>query len=169
MLAAACEAPARRDPEEIAVAALAFIAWRVDELSEFLFATGLERSTIREAARTPQFLAGVLDYVEADPERLHRVARGIRASVAEVDLARRALLPSARVAHSIGDDAFGPGPLTLRCEHCRREKQLDRRRWPYVPGSVSTILAARCGPCGGSLHGPETWLDASGNEVVAYT
>jgi hypothetical protein len=55
--------------EELAIAALGFIAAEPERLSRFLAVTGIEPQSIREAAREPQFLAGVLDHVAGD-ERL---------------------------------------------------------------------------------------------------
>jgi len=55
--------------EELAVAALGFIAAEPERLGRFLAVTGIDPQSIREAAREPHFLAGVLDHVAAD-ERL---------------------------------------------------------------------------------------------------
>jgi hypothetical protein len=51
--------------EEIAAAALGFIAADPELLSRFLALTGIEPSAIRAAAREPGFLAGVLNFIAA--------------------------------------------------------------------------------------------------------
>jgi hypothetical protein len=53
----------------LAIQALAFIAEEAERLDRFLAVTGLERERIREAAREPSFLAGVLEHMLGD-ERL---------------------------------------------------------------------------------------------------
>jgi Protein of unknown function (DUF3572) len=52
--------------EQLAVAALGFIAGEPERLGRFLAMTGLGPASIRDAASEPQFLAGVLDHVAAD-------------------------------------------------------------------------------------------------------
>lgn len=59
----------RKTAEEVAVQALTFIAGDATRLGRFLATTGIGPDQIRDAAREPQFLAGVLDYAVAD-ERL---------------------------------------------------------------------------------------------------
>ena len=65
----------RSSPEQLAVAealaidALGFIAAEPERLGRFLAITGIGPDSIREAAREPHFLAGVLDHLVAD-ERL---------------------------------------------------------------------------------------------------
>ena len=59
----------REAAEALAVAALRFLAAEPERLGRFLAVTGIGPEAIREAAREPQFLAGVLDHVAAD-ERL---------------------------------------------------------------------------------------------------
>jgi hypothetical protein len=54
----------------VAIAALSFIAAEPDRLGRFLAMTGIGPESIRDAAREPQFLAGVLDHVVADEELL---------------------------------------------------------------------------------------------------
>jgi hypothetical protein len=55
--------------EDLAIAALGFIAAEPERLSRFLALTGIAPDSIRAAAREPQFLVGVLDHVMGD-ERL---------------------------------------------------------------------------------------------------
>ena len=51
--------------EEIAVAALGFIAANPELLSRFLALTGIEPQAIRSVANEPGFLAGVLHFIVA--------------------------------------------------------------------------------------------------------
>src|SRR5919201_2951648 len=59
----------RAAAEDLAIAALGFIAAEPERLRRFLALTGIAPDCIREAAREPQFLVGVLDHVVGD-ERL---------------------------------------------------------------------------------------------------
>jgi hypothetical protein len=59
----------RAAAEDLAIAALGFIAAEPERLRRFLTLTGIAPDCIREAAREPQFLVGVLDHVAGD-ERL---------------------------------------------------------------------------------------------------
>jgi len=52
--------------QELAVAALGFIAAEPERLGRFLAITGIGPESIRRAAREPQFLAGVLDHIASD-------------------------------------------------------------------------------------------------------
>jgi Protein of unknown function (DUF3572) len=55
--------------QELAITALGFIAAEPERLGRFLAMTGIGPESIREAAREPRFLAGVLDHIAGD-ERL---------------------------------------------------------------------------------------------------
>jgi hypothetical protein len=55
--------------EQLAIQALTFIASDPTQLGRFLALTGIGPAEIRDAAREPGFLAGVLDHVAGD-ERL---------------------------------------------------------------------------------------------------
>ena len=55
--------------QELAIAALGFIAAEPERLGRFLVITGIGPESIRQAAGEPHFLAGVLDHI-ADDERL---------------------------------------------------------------------------------------------------
>ena len=55
--------PTRSGAEELAVAALAFIAQVPERLRRFLDLSGLDPANLREAAADPGFLLGILDYV----------------------------------------------------------------------------------------------------------
>ena len=50
----------------LAIQALAFMAEDPDRLGAFMGATGLAIEGIRDAAREPSFLAGVLDHMLGD-------------------------------------------------------------------------------------------------------
>jgi hypothetical protein len=52
--------------EELAIAALGFIAGEPEQLGRFLAMTGIGPDSLRDAARESRFLAGVLDHVAAD-------------------------------------------------------------------------------------------------------
>src|SRR5436190_20222107 len=52
--------------EALAIAALTFIAGEPERLGRFLAMSGIGPESIRAAAREPQFLLGVLDYLAAD-------------------------------------------------------------------------------------------------------
>jgi hypothetical protein len=54
---------------EVAIQALEYLAREPEQLGRFLALSGLDPATIRAAARQPEFLAGVLEYVMGD-ERL---------------------------------------------------------------------------------------------------
>lgn len=60
----------RAAAEELAIAALGFIAAEPERLGRFLAITGLGPDSIRDAAREPRFLAGVLDHIAADESLL---------------------------------------------------------------------------------------------------
>jgi hypothetical protein len=59
----------REAAEMLAIQALGFIADEPERLSRFLAVTGLEAQSLRDAAREPNFLLGVLDHLAGD-ERL---------------------------------------------------------------------------------------------------
>jgi hypothetical protein len=50
----------------LAIAALSFIASEPEQLGRFLALTGIGPESIREAAREPDFLLGVLDHLAGD-------------------------------------------------------------------------------------------------------
>jgi hypothetical protein len=61
--------------ESVAIQALSFIAAEPERLGRFLGITGIGPAQIREAAREPGFLAGVLDYLAGDERLLTEFAR----------------------------------------------------------------------------------------------
>lgn len=56
--------------EEMAIAALAFLADDPERLSRFLALSGLSADSLRQAAAAPGFLAAVLDHLESDDRLL---------------------------------------------------------------------------------------------------
>lgn len=56
--------------EALAIAALGFLASEGSRIAAFLEATGLAPKDLREAARSPGFLAGVLEFLAADESLL---------------------------------------------------------------------------------------------------
>jgi hypothetical protein len=62
--------PAKDAAEQIAVAALNYLASDPEHLGGFLAATGIGPHNLRESARDPHFLAGVLRYIMQDESLL---------------------------------------------------------------------------------------------------
>ena len=56
----------RAEAEDLAIAALGFIAGEPERLGRFLAMTGIGPDSIRAAAREPRFLLGVLVHLAAD-------------------------------------------------------------------------------------------------------
>jgi hypothetical protein len=56
--------------DELAIAALGFLAADPERLARFLALTGLGPQSLRAAAREPGFLSGVLDHVASDESLL---------------------------------------------------------------------------------------------------
>lgn len=86
--------PARPPPEGaemVAIQALAFIAEDPDRMGAFLAATGIAPDTIRGAARSPNFLAGVLEHMLADESLLLAFSDSAGLDPTEIARARRAL------------------------------------------------------------------------------
>lgn len=77
--------------EEIAIAALGFIAADPNLLPRFLAITGIEAGHIREAAREPGFLAGVLQFIAAHEPTLLAFADNAGIEPSSVLRAMRAL------------------------------------------------------------------------------
>jgi uncharacterized protein DUF3572 len=81
----------RESAEEIAVAALGFVAADPAQLTRFLSITGIEPQAIREAAREPGFLAGVLQFIIAHEPTLIAFAESAGIEPASVAQAMRNL------------------------------------------------------------------------------
>ena len=84
--------------ETLALNALAYLAGDEDALTGFLAATGLSPDDLRSGAGDPHILAGVMDYLLADEQRL--LAFCAEAGIEETLPARaRASLPGGRETH----------------------------------------------------------------------
>jgi hypothetical protein len=77
--------------EILAVQALTFIAEDDTRLASFIAATGIDPQSIRDAAREPDFLAGVLDHILADEKLLIAFADSAGIDPAEMTRAHQAL------------------------------------------------------------------------------
>jgi hypothetical protein len=77
--------------EMLAVQALAFIAEDEGRLSSFVAATGIAPQSIRDAAREPNFLAGLLEHILTDENLLIAFAATAGIDPAEVARAHQAL------------------------------------------------------------------------------
>ena len=75
----------------LAVQALAFMAEDDRRLRGFIASTGIAVESIRDAAREPNFLAGVLEHILADENLLTAFADSAGIDPAEVARAREAL------------------------------------------------------------------------------
>jgi hypothetical protein len=79
------------DPADLAGQALLFLAGDPERLGAFLATTGLDPRSIREAAREPGFLAGVLDHILGDERLLLNFAGESGVAPERIAEARRAL------------------------------------------------------------------------------
>jgi hypothetical protein len=77
--------------EMLAVQALAFIAEDDSRLNGFVASTGIAMQSIRDAAREPNFLVGVLEHILADENLLIAFADNVAIDPTEVARARQAL------------------------------------------------------------------------------
>jgi hypothetical protein len=82
---------AREAAEALAIQALSYIAQDGERLGRFLSLTGIGPAEIREAAREPGFLAGVLEYVAGDEKLLTDFAKEAGHEPTTVEAARLAL------------------------------------------------------------------------------
>jgi hypothetical protein len=81
----------REAAEALAIQAFSFIAEDPERLDAFLAASGIGPEAIRDAARAPGFLGGVLDHMLADESLLLAFADSAGLDPASVARARRAL------------------------------------------------------------------------------
>jgi hypothetical protein len=81
----------RARAESLAVEALACLSGSPERLVRFLDATGMRPDTLRAAARSPGFLAGLMDYVVQHEELLLAVAEEAGVTPDSVMQARRLL------------------------------------------------------------------------------
>jgi len=79
------------DPATIAIAALSHFATDPRILSRFFALTGLDAQSLREAATTPGFAAGILDFVLQDEQLLIAVAEAQDTTPEAIVAARRRL------------------------------------------------------------------------------
>ncbi len=77
--------------EAIGIQALAFVASDPDLLPRFLSVTGIDAGRIRQAAREPGFLAGVLDFMLAHEPTVMAFAAASGLDPSSLAAARRAL------------------------------------------------------------------------------
>ncbi|MEM9429962.1 MAG: DUF3572 family protein [Pseudomonadota bacterium] len=77
--------------ETLAASALAWLAEEPDRVGAFLDTTGLDRADIAAAARTPEFLAAVLDFVLSDETHVLAFAASSNVPPERVRRARAAL------------------------------------------------------------------------------
>jgi Protein of unknown function (DUF3572) len=68
------EAMTREFAEMLAIQALSFFSEDPERLGRFLAFTGIESQSLRDAAREPNFLLGVLDHLAADEALLREFA-----------------------------------------------------------------------------------------------
>jgi Protein of unknown function (DUF3572) len=83
--------PSRQAAESLAIQTLAFIAEEPERLGMFIAATGIAPDQIRDAARAPDFLAGVLEHMLGDENLLVAFADGAGIDPAEIARAHRVL------------------------------------------------------------------------------
>jgi hypothetical protein len=77
--------------EMLAVQALAFIAEDDGRLVNFIASTGIAMQSIRDAAREPNFLVGVLEHILADENLLIAFADNVAIDPTDVARARQTL------------------------------------------------------------------------------
>jgi hypothetical protein len=85
------DSASRETAELLAIQALAFIAEDPERMAAFLSATGLEAGAIRDAARAPGFLGGVLEHMLGEESLLLAFADSAGIDPAEIARARHAL------------------------------------------------------------------------------
>ena len=81
----------RENAEALAIRALGFVAADPELLPRFLAITGIEAGAIRQAAREPGFLAGVLHFIAAHEPSLMRFSEETGIPPQQVSAALRAL------------------------------------------------------------------------------
>ena len=81
----------RENAEALAIRALGFVAADPELLPRFLAITGIEAGSIRQAAREPGFLAGVLHFIAAHEPSLMRFSEESGIPPQQVSAALRAL------------------------------------------------------------------------------
>jgi hypothetical protein len=82
---------ARETAEMLAIQALAYIGEEPERLAGFLAASGLEIGQVRDAAREPRFLVGVLEHMLGDESLLLAFATSADVDPTAIGRARDAL------------------------------------------------------------------------------
>jgi len=80
--------------QAMAIEALAFLGGAPERLTHLLEVSGLSPETLRAAARSPGFFAGLMDYLVSDEELLVAFAGEIGADPESVMAARHRLSPT---------------------------------------------------------------------------
>jgi Protein of unknown function (DUF3572) len=78
----------REAAEEIAIAALSYLAGQPEQLGRFLAVTGIGPQQLRTAAAQPGFLAGVLEHFGSDEALLRAFADEVQIDPVEIVRAR---------------------------------------------------------------------------------
>jgi len=81
----------REAAQSLAITALSYLAAEPERLGRFLAVTGIGPERIRDAAREPGFLAGVLDHFSGDEQLLIAFAEHQGIKPEEIERARAAL------------------------------------------------------------------------------
>src|SRR5665213_2553571 len=81
----------RAAAQALAVEALAFLAADPERIGRFLALTGIGPDALRTAAREPDFLNGVLEYVTGDEQLLLAFAEHVQIKPGAVERARATL------------------------------------------------------------------------------
>lgn len=81
----------KKAAESLAIQALVYIAEDPERIGPFLAATGLGPDDIRQEARQPDFLAGVLDYMLSDEALLVGFAKEAGLDPLDIVAAHKAL------------------------------------------------------------------------------
>lgn len=84
--------------EELAIAALGWMAGDDELLQAFILRTGLGPQALREAAGSAEFLGGVLDFILEDDARVLALAGALGCAPEEI-AAARARLPGGDLPH----------------------------------------------------------------------
>ena len=87
----------RSDAESIAIQVLNYIVTDEDRIVQFLNVTGLQPETIRDAAKSPDFLLGVLEYVAKDEQLLKGIEEQLSIRPAAILVAIVHLAPDIEV------------------------------------------------------------------------
>ncbi|MET0222026.1 MAG: DUF3572 domain-containing protein [Tardiphaga sp.] len=89
----------QRHPSEVAeivaIQALSFVAGEPERLGLFLSESGIGPETLRTAAKDPQFLVSVLDFILRDDETVQAFAASSQLNPTTIAAARHALDPRA--------------------------------------------------------------------------